>query len=91
MLLSEERISHLSHLILTGLKGMSGVRFLQPEEFVLKVIQQDLISEAKLDEQIDQHVRSRLNSYSRKIAEGSPEWEILYGRFHDEELRRRGL
>jgi hypothetical protein len=89
MILSEERISHLSHLILKGMKTLSGVRFLQEEERVVQEIQHIMISELKLDEQIDQMARERLASYSRRIPEGSPEWDILYRKFVDEELKRR--
>jgi hypothetical protein len=89
MMLSEERISHLSHLILKGMKAASGVRFLQEEERVVGEIQHIMISELKLDEQIDRMARERLASYSRKIPEGSPEWDILYKKFFDEELKRK--
>ncbi len=89
MILSEERISYLSHLILKGMKTVSGVRLLQEEERVVGEIQHIMISELKLDEQIDRMARERLASYSRKIPEGSPEWDILYKKFFDEELKRR--
>ena len=89
MILSEERISHLSHLILKGMKTVSGIRLLQEEERVVGEIQHIMISELKLDEQIDRMARERLASYSRKIPEGSPEWDILYKKFFDEELKRR--
>ncbi len=89
MILSEERISHLSHLILKGMKTVSGVRLLQEEERIVGEIQHIMISELRLDEQIDRMARERLASYSRKIPEGSPEWDILYKKFFDEELKRR--
>jgi len=89
MILSEERISHLSHLILKGMKTISGVRLLQEEEKMVGEIQHIMISELKLDEQIDRMARERLASYSRRIPEGSPEWDILYKKFFDEELKRR--
>ena len=89
MILSEERISHLSHLILKGMKAVPGVRFLQEEESVVREIQHIMMSELKLEEQIDQMARERLASYSRRIEEGSSEWDILYKKFFDEELKRR--
>jgi len=89
MILSEERISYLSHLILKEMKVISGVRFLQEEERVIQEIQHIMMSELKLEEQIDQMARQRLASYSRRIEEGSPEWDILYKKFFEEELKRR--
>jgi hypothetical protein len=89
MLLSEERISHLSHLIVKGMKTTPGVRLLQAEESVVREIQQIIVAELRLDEQIDKMARERLASYSRRIPEGSPEWDVLYKKFVEEELKRR--
>jgi len=89
MLLSEERISHLSHLIAKGIKTTPRVRLLQSEETVIREIQQIMVAELKLDEQIDKMARERLASYSRRIPEGSPEWDVLYKKFVEEELKRR--
>jgi hypothetical protein len=89
MLLSEERISHLSHLIVKAMKTTPGVRLLQTEEAVVREIQQVMVAELRLDEQIDRMARERLASYSRRIPEGSPEWDVLYKKFVEEELKRR--
>jgi hypothetical protein len=89
MVLSEERISHLSHLIVKGMKAIPGVRLLQEEETVVGEIQQIMMNELKLDDQIDRMARERLASYSRRIPEGSSEWNILYKKFIEEELKRR--
>ena len=89
MILSEERISHLSHLIMKGMKAIPGVRLLQEEETVVHEIQQIMMTELKLEDQIDRMARERLASYSRRIPEGSSEWDILYRKFIEEELKRR--
>ena len=89
MLLSEEKISHLSHLIVREMKSTQGLRWLQAEEAVLREVQHVIINELRLDEEIDRQARDRLASYSRKIPEGSQEWDILYKKFFNEELKRR--
>jgi hypothetical protein len=33
-------------------------------------------------------VRARLGSYARPVVEGTPEWDVLYRKFRDEEQRR---
>ncbi|MDC4227246.1 MAG: DUF507 family protein [Candidatus Manganitrophus sp.] len=48
-----------------------------------------LLSELKLDGQIDELVRQKLASYSRRIVEGSPEWDILYQKTFNEEMKKR--
>ncbi len=48
-----------------------------------------LEDEAKLEESVDQEVRKTLASYSRRVPEGSAEWELLYRKTRDEVYRRR--
>jgi hypothetical protein len=48
-----------------------------------------LEDEAKLEESVDQEVRKTLGSYSRRVPEGSAEWELLYRKTRDEVYRRR--
>jgi len=39
---------------------------------------------------IDAAVRSKIASLKRGVVEGSPEWNILYRRYREEELRKKG-
>jgi uncharacterized protein len=39
---------------------------------------------------IDAIVRRKINSIKRGITEGSNEWTILYRRYRDEEIRKKG-
>jgi hypothetical protein len=49
-----------------------------------------VIEELKAGAALDGAVRRKLESYSRKIIEGSPEWELLYKKFYHEEEIKRG-
>jgi len=87
--LTEEKISHLSHLILQVLEKDPSVQRKGERESILRQIKRTLLSELKLDAQIDELVRQKLSSYSRKIVEGSPEWDILYQKTFNEEMKKR--
>jgi hypothetical protein len=89
MLLSEEKVSHLAHRILDGLSEELDLAWRVEEGEVLREIKRVIALELKLEEEIDLLVRQRLASYSRPIAEGSPEWEVLYRKFFNEEMRKR--
>jgi len=89
MLLSEEKVSHLAHRILDGLSEDLDLKWQVEEEKVLREIKKVIVFELGLEEEMDRLVRQRLASYSRPIAEGSPEWEVLYRKFFNEELRKR--
>ena len=88
-MLSEDKISHLSHVILTAVKTSAGVRLKNDEERVLKDIKRVLASELAQEEEIDRKVKAKLASYSRGIVEGSAEWDVLYRKTFEEETRKR--
>lgn len=89
MILSDEKISHLSHLILNGLEKFPGVKRSGVKEELLRCIKRTIIDELKQDEVVEEIVRQKLSSYSRKIIEGSPEWDVLYHKTFNEEMKKR--
>jgi len=90
-MLSDEKISHMSHLLLRKLKERGIIKLLAEESRIRKQIKRSIVEEVKLGEEIDEAVKGKLWSYSKKIVEGSPEWEVLYKRFFQEEEKKRGL
>ncbi|MGB9715192.1 MAG: DUF507 family protein [Thermodesulfovibrionales bacterium] len=90
MMLSEDKISHLSHVVFKGLTEKKLIEPIEEESKVRAEIKRVIIAELKIGEEIDAIVRKKLLSFSRKIAEGSPEWEVLYKKFFKEEEIKRG-
>ena len=90
-LLSDEKQTHLAHVILTALKG-SGLGTMAPDSpLLLKEIKRVIAEQLQEETALDQFVRNRLRSYSRPIPEGSQEWDVLYQKTYAEELRKRNL
>ncbi|MBM4128502.1 MAG: DUF507 family protein [Nitrospira sp.] len=90
MMLSEEKITHLSHVLLKGLIEKDLIEVLEEEGKIRAEIKRTIIAELKVGEDIDMTVRKKLQSFSKKLVEGSPEWEVLYKKFFREEEVRRG-
>jgi hypothetical protein len=90
MMLSEDKISHLSHVLLKGLIERNLIEPIDEEGKIRAEIKRTIISELKIGEEINAVVRKKLLSFSKKIAEGSPEWEVLYRKFFREEERKKG-
>jgi hypothetical protein len=90
MMLSEDKISHLSHVLLKGLIERNLIEPIDEEGKIRAEIKKTIISELKIGEEINAVVRKKLLSFSKKIAEGSPEWEVLYRKFFREEERKKG-
>jgi len=90
MMLSDDKISHLSHILLRGLLERNLIEPVEEEGKVRTEIKRSIVSEMKIGEEIDSIVRKKLQSFSKKIVEGSPEWEILYKKYFREEEIKRG-
>jgi len=87
-MLSEDKASHLSHVILNEVKRHAAVKVTGDDERVLKAIKRVLADELAHEEAIDRKVRAKLSTYSRGLVEGSTEWEVLYRKTFEEETRR---
>jgi hypothetical protein len=90
MRLSDDKISHLTHVVLKGLVDKKAVTPLTEDSAIRREIKRVIVKELKLAESIDESVRKKLQSYSKKIPEGSPEWDLLYQRFFQEESSKKG-
>ena len=89
MRLSEDRISHISHLVLDALVRNKNVDALLPEEKLLREIKRTITGELQFEDEADDAARRTIQSRSRRVPEGSPEWDVLYRKYREEELRRR--
>ena len=87
-MLSEDKVSHLSHVILQVVKNSAVVTVKGDEGRVLKEIKRVLAAELAQEEEIDRKVKAKLASYSRGIVEGSSEWDVLYRKTFEEEMRK---
>lgn len=91
-MLSDDKITHLSNLVLKGLLEKNLIKLKEDDGIVRKEIRRSIVEELKVGEEIDQIVRKKLEKGSKKLVEGSPEWEILYKKlFREEEIKRGRL
>ena len=89
MLLSDDKMSHLSHVILDCVKRSPEAKLQGDEAVALRTIKRVLTSEVMEEGEAELAVRARLRSYAKPPMEGSPEWDVLYRKFLDEETRKR--
>ncbi len=89
MMLSEDKVTHIAHLLLEGIKKDKLAKLLVDEIKILREMKGIINSEIKLDAEIDVIVRRKLDSYSKKIIESSSEWNVLYQKFFKEELKNK--
>jgi hypothetical protein len=91
MMLSEDKISHLSHILLNRLYDLDLIDMDEDEEAsIRREIKRTIVGELKVGEEIDEIVRKKLLSLSKKLIEGSSEWEVLYKKYYREEEIKKG-
>jgi uncharacterized protein len=85
--LSESRLSHLSHLLIDGLRK-GGLIELPHEGRALLATKQVLHDFFQSEDSTDELVRKKIQSLSRHVPVGSREWDILYRKYFEEETRK---
>ena len=86
--ISESRISHLSHLVIDGLRKGGLVEF-PNEGTALLETKQVLHDFFQREDSIDAIVRQKIQSLSRNVPMGSREWDILHRKYFEEETRKQ--
>ena len=88
MRLSHERCVHLSHLVVNLIEDDDAVEILEdPNDIRLKILQ-ILEGEMARQEELEEGIRKRIATQRRDIPEGSAEWEILFRKYYEEELKK---
>ncbi|MGB9071504.1 MAG: DUF507 family protein [Terriglobales bacterium] len=91
MRLSHDKINQLAHVVADALAEMDEVDFIEDRNTirleVRKILEELLMQEAR----IDQTARQKIESQKRTILEGSQEWDILYRKYYNEEVKKLGV
>ena len=90
MRLSRAKINHLSHVMIKALEEDPSIELLKDSNTIRLDIVRIITRELKIEEEVDEIVRKKLASYSRKIQEGSQEWDVLYQKIYEEEMTKKG-
>jgi len=91
MRLSRDKINKLAHTIADTLADMDQVEFVEDRNTIRmearRILEELLTAEAK----IDLAARQKIESQRRTIIEGSQEWDILYRKYYNEEVKKLGI
>jgi hypothetical protein len=89
MSLSREKVNHLSQLLVRRLEEMPEVTLRMPSNTVRLQIVGAIQEALRLEEEVDFAVRQTLASYTRRVVEGSREWDVMYQKLYERELDKR--
>jgi len=88
MKLSHEKIVHLSHLLMDELLDDDTVDYHGEENDVRQRIVALLKGELEREDAMEEAIRQKIGSQKRDIPEGSPEWDLLFRKYYEEELTK---
>jgi hypothetical protein len=91
MRISREKINKLAHAVADTLATMDSVEFIEDRNTIRlesrRVLELLMAEEAK----IDAAAKQKIESQRRTILEGSQEWDILYRKYYNEEVKKLGI
>jgi len=88
MKLTREKILQLSHRIMGAVEALDEVEIFEEPNVIRQEIVRVLEDLLREEEKIDLAVRQRITSQKRTIPEGGAEWELLYGKYYMDEMRK---
>jgi uncharacterized protein len=89
--LSRDKVNKVAHGLTDALAGMDEVDFVEDRNTLrleVRKILEDLLNH---EEKIDQAARHKIENQKRTILEGSQEWDILYRKYYNEEVKKLGM
>ena len=91
MKISRDKLNKLAHTVADTLAEISECDFLEDRNTIRqearKALEKLLTDELKLD----QNARLKIASQRKIIVEGSQEWDILYRKYYNDEVKKLGL
>ena len=87
MRLTREKVNLLSHQITDKLASVDEIEFIEDRNTVRLAVVDILTKWLKKEEEVDKAARHKIESQKRAIPEGSGEWDILYRKYYEEEMR----
>jgi hypothetical protein len=91
MRVSHDKLNKLAHVIADTLAETDECEFHEDRNTIRQESRKMLEKLFAEELKIDQNARLKVSSHKKNIPEGSQEWEILYRKYYQEEVKKLGL
>ena len=91
MRVSRDKINKVAHVVTDALAEMDEVDFVEDRNTIRLEVRKILEELLNQEERIDQAARQKIENQKRTILEGSQEWDILYRKYYNEEVKKLGV
>jgi uncharacterized protein len=91
MRISRDKANKVAHTVTDTLATIDELDFVEDRNTIrleVRKIMEDLLNQ---EARIDQAARTKIESQKRTILEGSQEWDILYRKYYNEEVKKLGI
>jgi uncharacterized protein len=91
MRISRDKLNKLAHTVADTLAEIDEVGFLEDRNTIRQEARKALEILLNEEAKIDSTARLKIANQRKIILEGSQEWDILYRKYYNEEVRKLGL
>lgn len=91
MRLNRDKVNKVAHVVTDALATMDEVDFIEDRNSIRLEVRKILEDVLNQEARIDQSARQKIESQRRTILEGSQEWDILYRKYYNEEVKKLGI
>ena len=91
MRISRDKVNKLAHTVADTLATLDDVEFIEDRNTIRVEARKILEDLLKAEEKIDAVARLKIESQKRIITEGTQEWDILYRKYYNEEVKKLGI
>lgn len=91
MRVSREKVNKVAHAVADALAEMNEVDFIEDRNSIRLEIRRLMEETLNQEAKIDAAARQKIESQKRTILEGSQEWDILYRKYYNEEVKKLGI
>ena len=91
MRITRDKVNKVAHVVSDALAEMDQVDFLEDRNSIRLEIRRLMEELLNQEARIDQSARQKIESQRRTILEGSQEWDILYRKYYNEEVKKLGI
>jgi hypothetical protein len=88
---SRDKANKVAHVVTDALAEMDEVEFLEDRNTIRLEVRRLMEELLNQEARIDQTARTKIESQKRTILEGSQEWDILYRKYYNEEVKKLGM
>ena len=91
MRVSRDKVNKVAHVVTDALAETDDLDFIEDRNTIRLEVRKVLEELLNQEEKIDQAARHKIENQKRTILEGSQEWDILYRKYYNEEVKKLGI